>query len=148
MRMTDHLAPCRGFLDEDLPALTLLVQKSDISGPSWRQLIDSNQRSTREAGKSGCSYFACNFPTLTGAMTVLERIHKAMPNVNCELSIAPDGTYDEGFGHSSYSMAAWEEAMEYTPKTGFSCVLLVDVQNLHRFGGTMPYQNIIKVKRK
>ena len=146
--MSDHLGPCRTFLPEDLPALSTLVQHSGISGPSWRQLTDIQQISTRNAGKSGCSYFACIFPTLEGAVTVMQRIHKAMPNVNCELSLAPDGTYDEGFGHSSYSMAAWEDAMEYTPKTGFSCILLVDVQNLHRFGRTMPRQNFIYVRRK
>ena len=129
--MTDSLGMCRGILPEYKPAYNVLV---GVTGAKdWKLLTDTHQISTREAGKSSCAFFIKDFQTFEKAVDIAKVIHTAMPSVNIEMQLAPNGYVDKGDGPGSFKhRAKWETDSQYISQEGSTCVLLIDVQNIMR----------------
>lgn len=131
-RMSSTLGICE--ITELERELDLLVQVTKTTKNSWYLLKDGNQRSTFEAGKSGCAYFGITVFSQAQAIEIMMVVNEAMPSVNCELHYNVDGAHDLGDGPTSYTVMDWEKPYhEFYPR-GKSWMIWVDAMNVKKIG--------------
>lgn len=133
MRMSETLVLLPDMKGENCERqLTELCKITATSPTDWKLVIDSHQKSTREAGKSSCAFFVKTFATINEGSVMLHRVWNLRPNVNMELIVAPGGMFDHGDGPGVYQKSPHERACNFLPDHSYTVALLVDVQNLGR----------------